>query len=612
MKAVMVMFDSLNRHMLPPYGGPQWVHAPNFARLAARTVTYDTCYAGSMPCMPARRELHTGRHNFLHRGWGPLEPFDDSMPELLKQNGVHTHLVSDHQHYWEDGGATYHGRYSTWEFFRGQEGDPWKGHVADPRPPEDLRAGRGELWRQDWVNRQYLGSEAEQPQTLTFDAGLEFLSVNHAEDDWFLQIETFDPHEPFFTQAHYKDLYPHDYDGPHFDWPDYNRVTETPEQVAHARYEYAALLSMCDHSLGRVLDAMDTHGLWDDTLLIVCTDHGFLLGEKGWWAKVVQPWYEELVHTPLFVHDPRRPDRAGTHDATLVQTIDIAPTLLEYFGVDRTPDMQGRPLGGTDGTAGAGAGRTSALFGMFGGHVNITDGRYVYMRACHDDTNLPLNEHTLMPTRIRGRFTPHELADISLAEPFSFTKGVRTVRVPAPAPALLGPQRFGTLLFDLATDPHQERPIVDDAVELRMIRLLVEQLRANDAPHDQYERLGLPHEPDSADERHLLVAAQRERADVAREPAARADEFPEGTLNLRTPLARLLAEPAAADAVRRIVPGLLDTELLTLRGGGTLLHIAAFTGRPGRAQLTELAEELARLFPAPLTDSTADDAEVPT
>ncbi|MFH9677604.1 hypothetical protein ACH4L5_35825 [Streptomyces sp. NPDC017405] len=62
--------------------------------------------------------------------------------------------------------------------------------------------------------------------------------------------------------------------------------------------------------------------------------------------------------------------------------------------------MQGRPLGRTAGTdgGGAGAGRTSALFGMFGGHVNITDGRYVYMRACHDDTNLPLNEHTLIPT----------------------------------------------------------------------------------------------------------------------------------------------------------------------------------------------------------------------
>ncbi|MFD9950360.1 sulfatase, partial [Nonomuraea sp. NPDC059022] len=303
MKAIMVMFDSLNRHMLPPYGG-DWTHAPNFARLAERAVSFDNCYAGSMPCMPARREIHTGRYNFLHRSWGPLEPFDDSMPELLKQNGVYTHLVSDHPHYWEDGGATYHGRYNTWEFFRGQEGDPWKGRVADPETPEDLKRVRHTIYRQDWVNRPYMDTEAKHPQTLTFDAGLEFVRTNAAQDRWFVQIETFDPHEPFFTHKRYKDLYPHDYDGPHFDWPDYKRVTETPRQVDHARYEYAALLSMCDHSLGRVLDTMDELGLWEDTLLIVCTDHGLLLGEKGWWGKSVQPWYNELVHLPLFVWDP--------------------------------------------------------------------------------------------------------------------------------------------------------------------------------------------------------------------------------------------------------------------------------------------------------------------
>ncbi|SNB86577.1 Arylsulfatase A [Streptomyces sp. PgraA7] len=600
----MVMFDSLNRHLLPPYGA-DWTHAPNFARLADRTVTYDRCYAGSMPCMPARRELHTGRHNFLHRGWGPLEPFDDSMPEILKRQGVHTHLVSDHQHYWEDGGATYHGRYTSWEFFRGQEGDAWKGQVADPEIPENLRATRNDLWRQDWVNRQYLDTEAKQPQTLTFDAGLEFLRTNHAEDDWFVQIETFDPHEPFFTQDHYKDLYPHDYEGPHFDWPDYNKVTETDEQVRHARYEYAALLSMCDHSLGRVLDAMDELGLWDDTLLIVCTDHGYLLGEKGWWAKVVTPWYNELVHTPLFVHDPRRPGRAGTRDAALVQTVDLAPTLLDFFGAEIPQDMRGRPLRET---ADGQNPRDSALFGMFGGHVNITDGRYVYMRACHDDTNQPLYEHTLMPTRIRGRFTPEELTGLTLAEPFPFTKGVPTLRIPARPSPLLGPQRFGTLLFDLETDPLQEKPISDPAVELRLARLLVERLRADDAPADQYTRLGLPYDPEDVTEAHLLVDAQRERADAGRRPAARSDEFTEGALNLRTPLAELLAEPAAADAVRRIVPGLLDTELLTVRGGSTLLQIAAFTGHPGRAQLTAVADELARLFPVP-DDHPSNDGE---
>ena len=55
MRAVMVMYDSLNRRMLPPYGADPAIHAPNFVRLAQRTVTFDTCYAGSMPCMPARR-----------------------------------------------------------------------------------------------------------------------------------------------------------------------------------------------------------------------------------------------------------------------------------------------------------------------------------------------------------------------------------------------------------------------------------------------------------------------------------------------------------------------------------------------------------------------------
>jgi arylsulfatase A-like enzyme len=65
--------------------------------------------------MLVRRELHTGRYNFLHRSWGPLEPFDESLPEILKEHGVYSHLASDHQHYWEDGGATYHTPLFVWD-----------------------------------------------------------------------------------------------------------------------------------------------------------------------------------------------------------------------------------------------------------------------------------------------------------------------------------------------------------------------------------------------------------------------------------------------------------------------------------------------------------------
>ena len=331
MKAIMVMFNSLNRHMLPPYGC-DWTHAPNFSRLAQRTVTFDNCYVASMPCMPARRELHTGRYNFLHRSWGPLEPFDDSMPELLKNHGIYTHLVTDHQHYWEDGGATYHYRYNSFEFVRGQEGEPWKGVVG----PVDISAETSgesnhprDMWRQDWVNRSYIHSENDMPQAQTFRLGMDFINRNAGEDNWFLQLETFDPHEPFFTQPAYKDLYPHAYHGPHFDWPPYSKVTQSPEMVEHVRKEYAALLSMCDHYLGEVLDLMDKLDLWKDTMLIVCTDHGFLLGEHDWWAKIVQPFFNEVAHTPLFIWDPRCAIQ-GDRRSQLVQMIDFAPN---YFGV---------------------------------------------------------------------------------------------------------------------------------------------------------------------------------------------------------------------------------------------------------------------------------------
>lgn len=71
-----------------------------------------------------------------------MEPYDDSMPEILKRNGVYSHLISDHYHYWEDGGCTYHNRYSSWENVRGQEGDPWKGCVGDKVLPPHIGAVR--------------------------------------------------------------------------------------------------------------------------------------------------------------------------------------------------------------------------------------------------------------------------------------------------------------------------------------------------------------------------------------------------------------------------------------------------------------------------------------
>ncbi len=581
----MVMFDSLNRRFLPPYGC-DWVHAPNFERLAQQAVTFDNCYAGSMPCMPARRELHTGRYNFLHRSWGPLEPFDDSVPEMLKTSGVYTHLVTDHQHYWEDGGATFHNRFNTYEFFRGQEGDAWKGQVADPVIPDSPHRTRHALWRQDWVNRQYLTDEADHPQTRVFDAGLEFMTTNLGEDDWFLQIECFDPHEPFFSYADHKKHYEHGYEGPHFDWPDYKKVDETPEIVQHARDEYAALLTMCDSSLGRVMDFMDEHLMWDDTLLIVCTDHGFLLGEHGWWGKNVQPWYDENIHTPLFVWDPRSAI-AGERRDVLVQTIDLGPTLLDFFGVEPTDRMQGRAL--TPAIESNQALHDAGLFGAFGGHVNVTDGRYVYMRASATAENTPLLEHTLMPTHMRGRFTPKELASAELVAPLPFTQGVPVLRLPGTN--FGDPYRFGTLLFDLQTDPEQQHPLIDDELELHLIGTMLTLMRANDAPASQYERLGLP-PTGPADHTHLQVRKQFAQIASSQIPLPDPDDFRTTAPCVNSTLRDLMENPATRSILESEL-GDFPARMQSMLGDTPLVRLASFTPTLNTEVLRRLDNELA-------------------
>ena len=492
MKVIMVMFDSLNRHLLPPYGC-DWVQAPNFQRLAQRSVTFDTSYVCSMPCMPARRELHTARPNFLHRSWSPLEPFDDSVPAMLSQQGVYTHLVSDHYHYWEDGGATYHNRYNSWEFMRGQEADRWMGQVTDPPIGNAVGRNAGPAARTDRINRQFMRREADQPQAKTFAAGLDFIRRNRDADRWFLQIETFDPHEPFFTQTEDQDLY-RDLIGtgqPLNDWPGYGRSSgqDVSPMPAQLRGHYAALVTMCDRQLGAVLDLMDELKLWDDTMLMVWTDHGFLLGEHDCWAKCVMPFYEEVARTPFFVWDPRC-RQAGERRRALVQpALDLGPTLLGYFGIPLTADMQGRDLAATIATDQPV--REAGLFGLFGAQVNVTDGRYVYMRAPKDRTNAPLFNYTVMPMHMNQMFSVKELQAATLAPSFAFTKGCPLLRMPG-STWVTDESVWQTALYDLATDPKQERPITDPKIEQMMIAHLVRLMRENDAPAEQFIRLGLP------------------------------------------------------------------------------------------------------------------------
>lgn len=497
MKAIMVMFDSLSRRMLKPYTNLD-IETPNFERLSKRATTFDNFFAGSLPCMPARREVHTGRYNFLHRTWGPLEPYDDSMPEMLKKSGIYTHLVTDHMHYFDDGGATYHKRYNSWEVFRGQAADSWVAQIKEPEIPPHVDTMRKHThptwWKDYWKNHNKMKAENYYPQIATFNAGMKFIEDNINEDNWFIQIETFDPHEPFDMPDEFKYLYEQegDYTGDFFNLPSYGVVLEDKEKVIHCQNLYKSLITMCDRSLGRLLDFMDKNNMWEDTMLIVNCDHGLMVGEKDWWAKSVMPCYNEVSQLPFYLYDPR--SKQSGRRKSLAQTIDIPATLLDFFGLEIPKQMQGKsmlPIVENDTPI-----RNYGLFGYHASFINLVDNDgHIYMRAAQQLGNTPCFEYTLMPTGRNGFFSIDRLSQGELVDGFDFTKGLKLMKYPAEsklgAPIFCNSFQYGNLLWDLNIDAEQLAPVDNAELEASLINAMIQEMKYNDAPAEQYIRVGL-------------------------------------------------------------------------------------------------------------------------
>jgi hypothetical protein len=114
----------------------------------------------------------------------------------------------------------YHNRYDTYDFIRGQEGDPWKAMVKprmetiqrDVSLGSDSEQRRNKLSR-NIINREHIKQYEDFPSVRCFDAGLEFLNTNQKADNWLLHLETFDPHEPFHAPEEFRKKFSTNYKG---------------------------------------------------------------------------------------------------------------------------------------------------------------------------------------------------------------------------------------------------------------------------------------------------------------------------------------------------------------------------------------------------------------
>lgn len=492
MKTIMIMLDTLRRDALPCYSDIE--NLPNFKRLSEHCSVFDEFYASSLPCMPARREMQTGFPNFLHRAWGPLEPYDISFVEVLKNNGIYTHLITDHQHYWEDGGATYHNRYNSYEFIRGQEGDLYRpACIVD----EDLTKldkyinaalGRQNMIRHDEANKKIIKEEADYPQVQCINSAIEFLNDHADVENWYLQLECFDPHEPFSVPDRFKDVIDPELKKHDFDWPVYANVRNIDELMKIDIWykNYQALLLMLDEGIGKIIDAMDENDLWKDTTLILNTDHGFMFGEKEWSGKTVMPVYDELCHTPFLMHVPNN-ILSKQRYSSICQTYDIASTMYDLYKIEDAPKTFGRSiLKIVDGTIN----REYGYCGYYGGHLNVFSSEYCYMRASVTSDNSPLKEYTLMPTRMRSLFKKEDFKNVRLVSGYDYFKDWKVLEVESDQ-YFYNPFVTGSLLFDKKLDPRQEKAIFNPEIEQRFALEALRFLNKVDAPSSQYKRLGL-------------------------------------------------------------------------------------------------------------------------
>jgi hypothetical protein len=267
----------------------------------------------------------------------------------------------------------------------------------------------------------------------------------------------------------------------------------TLEQARQIRACYGAKLTMIDSWLGKLLAAIERGGFYNDTAVIVCTDHGHYLGEKDIWGKPAVPIYEPLGHTPLLIAMPGV--GARTVD-TLTTNVDICATLAEIFGVEMKHRTHGRSMLPLI-TGAAASIRDWALAGIWGREIHLIDAEAKYARAPAGD-NAPLslwsNRWSTMPI--------HHMPEIQMPPPDE--RAVLDRMPGARIPVIRQPFRAGDLLpfwamgkfsgnhlYRVRDDPAEESNLAGSLEEKRVAEKLRAALIEMEAPKDQFQRLAL-------------------------------------------------------------------------------------------------------------------------
>jgi len=327
MNFILIISDSLRADYLGCYGSG-WVETPAMDALAREGVLFRSAYAASFPTGPMRKDTHTGRFTFPYASW-QKDPHEAApvLAECLADAGYHTALIGDTFCI-----AAYRRGFTDFHFIPGQNPRQEEGHggqaaqapagPAELRPlPADLSKLRAPMERLQAIlaRLEKIRCEEETFVAQTMRRAARWLEGRYrAKEPFFLCIDTFDPHEPWYPPRYYIDRYDPGYRGQELLEPAYwTSEYASEEEIHHMRCMYAGEVSLVDRWIGYFLDAVERLGFADSTAVLLTSDHGFYHGEHGYIGKVqlsrqggiIRRWplYATIAHIPLIVKLPGGP-----------------------------------------------------------------------------------------------------------------------------------------------------------------------------------------------------------------------------------------------------------------------------------------------------------------
>ncbi len=348
---VILMSDHTRSAEMRPGSG--CIH-PHTDALADQALRLDRCYTVNAICSPSRATLMTGCYPSRHGVW--------DCTHTQRPGWIDVDQDLDHWSRRLHGAGYAMGYFGKWHVDAsnnpGRYG--WAEHDIECGHLQMDRIEGSELALSHPGYRDYLlaavGEEDRQEVNHpAFDKGIDFLQRQEGEQPFCCFISASEPHDPYIPPAGFLDMY----DVASTELPETLRAEPTgkPELVARMRSCwtsltdddwrtiracYRAMITFLDQQMQRVIQLLQDRGLWDNTILIITSDHGDMLGTHGLMTKGGGTPYEPVYNIPLLIRLPGA--RTGADDRHVVSTVDLAATITDLCGVEPLEDNQGRSL----------------------------------------------------------------------------------------------------------------------------------------------------------------------------------------------------------------------------------------------------------------------------